>query len=431
MRISRIALLCLLIVIPLGADDEHDIKAATPPLENDPSMVHPDDVDLATEAVAAAARISPDADEVSEEDAENDVSDQSASSSTQALHEQIVNTSGGDDEKDVTGEKIEDDVTPQSATRKSQEESREDYEKDGIGEASSVGGADDVPPTSSTSQDPQHSNTKDETQTEAAVQEESSAGEVIEPDRTATEDEGKKEDGAKPKKRTDENKSVTVDYANKSTGALILDRSPNFQGTSNLLVSDKDKYAMIPCEDEDVKYVIVGLSEDILVKSIKLSSVERFSSLTKQFQVLGSQTYPMMTEWESLGTFVAKPWYKENKQQTFDIEVPSWARYLKFRFLSHYGDEHYCTVTQIKVHGSTTLQGYHEMQLVEKEAEARAEEEAGGTSTTVEEEEAITKQSSVAASEKEHVEAETNPSVQKVAKSNEDETKEPAEVPWK
>jgi hypothetical protein len=158
-------------------------------------------------------------------------------------------------------------------------------------------------------------------------------------------------------------KTVFVDYANKSTGALILDKAKNFQGTSNLLLDDKDRYAMIPCNDEQTKYVIIGLSEDILVKSIRLSSFERYSSLTKQFQVLGSQTYPIMTEWEDLGTFEAKPWFKENKEQSFELETPSWARYLKFRFLSHYGDEHYLTVTQIKVHGSTTLQGYHEMQL--------------------------------------------------------------------
>jgi len=175
----------------------------------------------------------------------------------------------------------------------------------------------------------------------------------------------------------EQNKPVMVDYANKSTGALILEKSPDFQGTSHLLVADKDKYAMIPCDKEGVKYVTIGLSEDILVKSIKLSSYEKFSSRTKRFEVLGSQTYPVMTEWEKLGTFDAKPWYKENKEQSFELERPSWARYLKFRFLDHYGDEHYCAYTQIKVHGSTTLQGFHEYQQeAMEEAQAEAEAEA-------------------------------------------------------
>jgi Sad1 / UNC-like C-terminal. len=173
----------------------------------------------------------------------------------------------------------------------------------------------------------------------------------------------------KEEEEEEKNKPVEVDYANKSTGAQIVDKSKKFQGTSNLLVNDKDKYAMIECDaGEGAKYVIIGLSEEIRVKSIKLLSYERYSSLTKKFQVLGSQTYPVMTEWEDLGTFDAKPWYKENKEQTFEPAQPGWARYLKFRFLEHYGNEHYCSYTQIKVHGSTTLQGFHEMQLEQNEA---------------------------------------------------------------
>jgi len=181
------------------------------------------------------------------------------------------------------------------------------------------------------------------------------------------------------RKEEERSKPVMVDYANKSTGALILDKSKDFQGVSNLLVADKDKYAMIPCDKEGVKFVIIGLSEEILVKSIKLSSHEKFSSRTKRFEVLGSQTYPAMTEWEVLGTFDAKPWWKENTEQTFDLERPSWARYLTFRFLDHYGDEHYCAYTQIKVHGSTTQQGFHEMQQEAME-EAQAEAQAGTNS---------------------------------------------------
>lgn len=38
-------------------------------------------------------------------------------------------------------------------------------------------------------------------------------------------------------------------------------------------------------------------------------------------------------------------------------------RYLKFKFLTHYGDEFYCTVSQVKVHGSTMLESFqHEWQ---------------------------------------------------------------------
>jgi len=145
---------------------------------------------------------------------------------------------------------------------------------------------------------------------------------------------------------------LSVDYASKSAGALIIEKSSSFKGTSNLLNGDKDKYAIAPCEEK--KFVVVSLSEDILVKQIKLANYERFSSTVKDFQVMGSQT---LGKWFDLGTYAAKP---GNGEQTFDLLEPAWARYLKFKFLSHHGVEYYCTFSQIQVHGSTMVQGFHE-----------------------------------------------------------------------
>lgn len=145
---------------------------------------------------------------------------------------------------------------------------------------------------------------------------------------------------------------VAVDYASKSAGALVIEKSGSFKGTSNLLNGDRDKYAIAPCEEN--KFVVVSLSEDILVKVIKLANYERFSSTVKEFQVMGSQT---MDTWVDLGTYTAK---SGNGEQLFELVDPAWARYLKFKFLSHHGLEYYCTYSQIKVHGSTMVQGFHE-----------------------------------------------------------------------
>jgi len=180
---------------------------------------------------------------------------------------------------------------------------------------------------------------------------------------------------------------VVVDYASKAAGALVLEKSSNFDGTSNLLNGDNDKYAIAPCNAEG-KYVVIGLSEDILVKQLVLANYERYSSHPKQFQVLGSQTYPDAT-WIDLGTYTAQP---GNDAQTFDLVDPTWARYLKLRFITHYGAEHYCTVSQIKVHGSTMLQGFHE-QWKESEEEVKkvieaveGEEETDGSEEGAEDE---------------------------------------------
>ena len=170
---------------------------------------------------------------------------------------------------------------------------------------------------------------------------------------------------------------VVVNYAHKSAGAVVLEKSSNFKGTSNLLTSDNDKYAISPCNDK--KYVVIGLSEDILVKQIVLANFERYSSHIQNFQILGSQAYPT-GNWHDLGIYTAKP---GNGVQIFDLMEPSWARYLKFKFISHYGEEHFCTVSQIKVHGSTMLQGFHEQwtqsekekkQMLQEEEVEKAEE---------------------------------------------------------
>ena len=179
--------------------------------------------------------------------------------------------------------------------------------------------------------------------------------------RTVSEDEEDDEEGPK--------KIILVDYASKLAGAQVLEKSPSFKGASNLLTGDSDKYAIAPCEDK--KYVVVGLSEDILVKQIKLSNFERYSSHVREFQVLASQEYPAPSAeyWTLIGTFEAN---SKNGEQTFDLEEPAWARYLKFKLKTHFGSEHYCTLSQIKVHGSTMLQGFHE-QWIESEKELEQE----------------------------------------------------------
>ena len=172
-----------------------------------------------------------------------------------------------------------------------------------------------------------------------------------------------------------------VDYASNKAGAQILEQSPSLKGASNLLTGDKDKYSIAPCMDK--KYIVIGLSEDILVKQIILANYERYSSRVKEFQVLASQEYPTPNEdyWNSIGTYEA---HSKSGEQAFELLEPTWARYLKFRFVSHYGSEHYCTLSQIKVHGSTMLQGFHEQWTesekkdLESESLMESEQEEGG-----------------------------------------------------
>jgi len=167
---------------------------------------------------------------------------------------------------------------------------------------------------------------------------------------------------------------VLVDYASKAAGALIIEKTDEFKGTSNLITGDRDKYAFVPCNQEK-KNLVLSLSEDILVKEIKLANYERFSSTIKDFQVKGSHT---LGKWVDLGTYTAN---SGNGEQTFALKNPTWARYLKFKFLTHHGVEWFCTLSQIKVHGSNMVQGFHEQwESIEEE---KSEEDVEGDTSNV------------------------------------------------
>ncbi|CAM9593005.1 unnamed protein product, partial [Phaeothamnion confervicola] len=133
----------------------------------------------------------------------------------------------------------------------------------------------------------------------------------------------------------------------------MLESPTGSKGMDNLFVDSRDRYAISPCGEKI--WVVVGLSEDILVQTVALNSYEKYSSTVRDFQVLASQTFPT-AEWMDLGTFTAAFGLPE---QSFDLPRPAFARYLKFKFLSHYGSEFYCTLSQIKVHGTTMVESFH------------------------------------------------------------------------
>ena len=159
----------------------------------------------------------------------------------------------------------------------------------------------------------------------------------------------------KPPQDERHEKHAVVDYAGKSAGALVIEKSSGWKGTSSLLTHDTDQYAIVPAAEEN-KSLIIGLSEEILVKKVVLSNYERYSSTVKEFQILGSQT---MAHWADFGFYTAKS--DKFGRQEFELQdSANWARYLRFRIISHYGDEHYLTITQFSVHGTTMQQGFHE-----------------------------------------------------------------------
>lgn len=93
-----------------------------------------------------------------------------------------------------------------------------------------------------------------------------------------------------------------------------------------------------------------------MIDTFAIANREHYSGGVRDFQVLGSDKHPT-DQWLWLGNFRAED---VNHKQVFRLPAREWVRYLKFRLLSHYGNEYYCTLTYLRVHGSTMLESFRE-----------------------------------------------------------------------
>lgn len=155
-------------------------------------------------------------------------------------------------------------------------------------------------------------------------------------------------------------------YSSFDGGATVLKTSPGAKNAKAILVENKDSYMLFTCS-QDNKFVIVELSEDILVDTVVLANFEFFSSMLRMFRISVSDKYPVKIEkWKDVGTFQAR---NSRDIQSFLIENPKiWAKYIRIEFLSHYGNEYYCPVSLLRVHGTRMLDSW-------KDAEAGADDD--------------------------------------------------------
>lgn len=149
-------------------------------------------------------------------------------------------------------------------------------------------------------------------------------------------------------------------YSSFDGGATILKTSPGAQNPKSILVENKDAYMLFTCSQEN-KFVIVELSEDVLVDTVVLANFEFFSSTIRHFRVSVSDKYPVKLEkWKDIGTYQAR---NTRDIQSFLIENPKiWAKYIRIEFLSHYGKEYYCPVSLLRVHGTRMLDTWKDVE---------------------------------------------------------------------
>lgn len=170
-------------------------------------------------------------------------------------------------------------------------------------------------------------------------------------------------------------------YASFDCAATVLKTNKRAKGSSAVLSEHKDSYMLNECS-VDNKFFIVELCDDILVDTVVLANYEFFSSMFRHFRISVSDRYPVkMERWRTLATFEAR---NSRDIQPFLITEPQiWARYLRIEFLTHYGNEFYCPLSLLRVHGTTMME-----QFRREEEEARGGEDEADS---IEEEEDVVK----------------------------------------
>uniref|UniRef100_A0A7E4UWH1 SUN domain-containing protein n=1 Tax=Panagrellus redivivus TaxID=6233 RepID=A0A7E4UWH1_PANRE len=151
-------------------------------------------------------------------------------------------------------------------------------------------------------------------------------------------------------------------YASRECGSKVIDANPEAENRGAVLNDkEKDDYMRNPCKDAASKYLVIELCETIQTKAIEIANFELFSSSPKEFRLLASERYPTL-EWIALGSFTA-----EDNRNIQSFTVPAHGTYAKFLRLeldTHYGKEHYCTLSSLRVYGISMVDEY--------EAEANA-----------------------------------------------------------
>ncbi|KAJ9603758.1 hypothetical protein H2200_011944 [Cladophialophora chaetospira] len=145
-------------------------------------------------------------------------------------------------------------------------------------------------------------------------------------------------------------------YASFDCAANVLKWNPEAKTPSAVLGENKDSYMLNECSAQN-KFLILELCNDISIDTIVVANFEFFSSTFRTFRVSVSDKYPVKVDkWKTLGTFEAR---NSREVQAFLVENPViWARYLRIEFLTQYGNEFYCPISLVRVHGTTMLEDY-------------------------------------------------------------------------
>ena len=176
-------------------------------------------------------------------------------------------------------------------------------------------------------------------------------------------------------------------YAGLDCGAKIIENNPESSNPSHVLTENKDDYMLNSCKNN--VWFIIELCEPIKLIEFSLANFELFSNVPRQFRISASERYIQSNNWNNkhlIGTFEAS---NTRHVQTFNINEPinppviippltdstsidgsnsenvapveitsspivnTYIKYVKFEMVSHYGTEHFCPLSLLRVYGKT------------------------------------------------------------------------------
>ena len=154
-------------------------------------------------------------------------------------------------------------------------------------------------------------------------------------------------------------------HAGLDCGAKIVEKNQEASNPSHILTESKDDYMLNSCSNK--VWFTIELCEPIKIKEIQIANFELFSNVPKQFRVFASDRYIQSNGaniWPNkylIGTFEANNTrslqafgpkdsleYKSNEKND---EI--YAKYVKFEMISHYGNEHYCPLSVVRIYGAS------------------------------------------------------------------------------
>lgn len=179
-------------------------------------------------------------------------------------------------------------------------------------------------------------------------------------------------------------------YASIDCGAKIIASNPDASNAGHVLTESKDDYMLNSCSSKI--WFVVELCEPIKISEIQIANFELFSNVPRQFRVYASERYlasPNGNNWPNkyfLGLYEAansrsiQSFYikdavlntasssqngtssdqvdasgRQNGSMVEPTSVIMYAKYIKFEMLSHYGQEHFCPLSLVRIFGTSIV----------------------------------------------------------------------------